>query len=177
MKSKILAISAISAAFIGVVLTVGVYFSIADYFCLVLASAFVLLPLYYDAYLAGFLSFLAGGLIAFIFSGFNITVVIVPAYLLFFGSFPIAKFFADKKGVEKWITYVVGLVWCVLAVFGIYYFYLNVSGLDFINIPNFIIENIEIFVALLGVILYVIYERYVVFLKKIIDYYLKKFIK
>ncbi len=177
MKSKLLAISAISAAFSAIILTIGSYIPSADFFCVVTASAFVLLPLYYNSFLAGFLSFLAGGVIAFIFSGFNFVVVTVPAFLLFFGSFPLAKFYAEGKGIKKWITYLVGLVWCVGAVFGIYFFYLNVSGMEFIRLPQFVSDNILIFVAIAGVLVYVIYERYVVFLKRFIDYHLKKFIK
>ena len=52
MKSRLLAISAISAALVAISLTVGAYVDMADIFSLVIASAFVLLPLYYDSFKA-----------------------------------------------------------------------------------------------------------------------------
>ena len=177
MKSKLLAVSAISAAITAIILTIGAYVSSADLFCLTISSVTVMLPLYFKSYKAGFLSFLAGGIIAFLFSGFNIAVVVVPAFLLFFGSFPLVKMFALEKGVNKWVVYFIGLVWCLLAVFGIYYFYANVMGMDFSYLPPIVNKYILLFVGLAGVIFYLVFERYVVSVKRIMDVYLGKFIK
>ena len=46
MKSKVISLSAISAALIAVSLTIGAYFEFADLFAVVIASAFVILPIY-----------------------------------------------------------------------------------------------------------------------------------
>lgn len=177
MKSKLLALSAISAAFSAILLTVGTYLSMADLFCLIMASAFVMLPLYYNSFKAASLSFLVGGVVAFIFSGFNITVMVVPAYFFFFGSYPILKFYAEKKGLNKYLTYALGSIWCLVAVFGIYFFYVNVTGINFNHLPKFVNDYMLIFVGIVGCVFYVVYERYVKCLKNIIDFYLRKFIK
>ena len=177
MKSKLLALSAISAAFSAILLTLSAYITIADLFCLVLSSAVVMLPLYYKSYKAGFLAYLAGGVIAFIFSGFNLTVVVVPAYLLFFGVFPLVKTLAEERGVNKVIVYVLGLIWCILAVYGIYFFYLNFMEINLATLPKIIADNILVVVGLAGIVFYVIFERYVITVKKFIDFYLGKIIK
>ena len=177
MKSKILSISAISAAFSAILLTVGAYVSMADLFCLVMASACVMLPLYYHSYKASFLAFLAGGVIAFIFSGFNLTAIVVPAYLLFFGSFPLVKCYSEEKRINKWVAYIVGLIWCVIAVYGMYFFYVQITGLKFTHLPQFVNDYMLVFVGIVGCVFYVIYERFVVSLRKIIDIYLNKIIK
>ncbi len=177
MKSKLLAISAISSAFSAILLTMSAYVTFADLFCLVISSAFVMLPLYYGSYKAGFLAFLVGGVIAFIFSGFNLTVMVIPAYLLFFGSFPLVKNFAVERGVNKVVVYVVGLFWCILAVYGIYFFYVKITGLDFGHLPKIILDNMLLFVGIAGCLFYVVYERYINAVKKFIDFYLRKIIK
>jgi hypothetical protein len=58
MKSKLLAVSAISASLTAIILTIGAYVSMADLFCLTISSVTVLPPLYFKSYKAGFLSFL-----------------------------------------------------------------------------------------------------------------------
>ena len=177
MKSKLLAVSAISASLTAIILTIGAYVSMADLFCLTISSVTVLLPLYFKSYKAGFLSFLAGGVIAFVFSGFNITVVVVPAFLLFFGSFPLIKCLMMEKKVKFWLAYVIGLIWCLLAVYGIYFFYVNVMAIDFSYLPPIVNKYIILFVGLLGLLFYVVFERYVVTMKRLMDIYLVKIIK
>ena len=90
MKSKIISLSAISACFIAASLVVGTYFEILDFFMLVTASVFVLLPLYLKSYKGSFLAYLVGGVVAILCGGFNFT-LIYPAYFLFFGVYPIIK--------------------------------------------------------------------------------------
>ena len=85
MKSKLITISAISSALITIVLTIGAYIEVADLLALVVATIFVALPLYFNSYIASILSFLAGGILALIFSGFNFLSVVFPAYFGFFG--------------------------------------------------------------------------------------------
>ena len=177
MKSKLISISAISSAFVAIALTIGVYFDMADLFCLVVASVFVTLPLYYKSYLASFLSYLVGGVIAFIFSGFNFLIVTIPAYLLFFGIFPLVKNFMEEKNVNKYVRYIIGLIWCVLAVYGMFFFYKNVMNLDFSDLPAFISDNILIVVGILSVIFYFVYERFLTAFRIFINQFLSKVLK
>ena len=87
MKSKVLALSAVSASFIAVFLTLGAYIELVDLVAVVVASIFVLLPLYMKSYKGSLLAYLAGGLLAFLISGFNILSLVFPAYFAFFGIF------------------------------------------------------------------------------------------
>jgi len=177
MKSKLIALSAISAGFVGIILTVGAYFELIDLFTLVISSVFVILPLYYNSFKSAFLTFLAGGVIAFLFSGFNIFTVVFPAYFLFFGLYPIVKFFTQDKRVNKTLFFILGLVWCVLSIFGIYYFYVFVMKIPFDGIPKFIADYIEVFIGLLGVVFYLVYDRYLFVMRSFTHKYLSKIIK
>ena len=177
MKSKTLAISAISAALIALILTLGAYIEITDVFCIVISSVFVILPLYYKSYLGSFLAYLVGGVLAFIFSGFNILSIVFPSYIAFFGIFPLVKSIMADKGVNKWITYFVGLIWCVGAGYGIYFYYTGVMGLALNELPWWISQNILYFVGAFGVVFYVIYERYVHLARVAMDKFLGKIIK
>ena len=96
MKSKIISLSAISAGFVAISLIIGAYIEITDLFMVVVASVFVLLPLYLKSYKGSFLAFLAGGVIAVLCSGFNLA-LIFPAYFAFFGIYPIVKNYLEEK--------------------------------------------------------------------------------
>ena len=91
MKSKVIALSAISAGFIAISLTAGAYIDLIDLITVIAASIFVILPLYYNSYAGCFMANAAGGILAFLFSGFNIFSVVFPAYFAFFGIYPIIK--------------------------------------------------------------------------------------
>ena len=182
MKSKVIAISAISAGFVALSLVAGAYISVADLVALAVSSVFVILPLYYGSYKGAFLSFLAGGAIALLCALPTITVTIVfPAYAAFFGLYPIVRLWLKEKNVNKAAVIVIGLVWCVAAVYGIYFYYTLVMGFSFAeNLPAWIawINNyILYFLAGFGVLFYVIYDRYVIVMKSFSDRILCKVIK
>ena len=99
MNSRLIALSAVSAGLSAVFLTLGAYFQVVDIFCIVLAAIPVTLPLYRESPLAAVLSFLAGGLLAFIFAGMNIMSLVFPAYFAFFGWHPIVNYLFRKKNV------------------------------------------------------------------------------
>ena len=177
MKSKVIAISAISAGFIAIFLTIGAYFSIFDLVSVVIASVFVLLPTYYNSYAGSVLAFLAGGIIAFIFSSFNIMSIVFPSYIAFFGVYPIIKCKMAEKNFNKIAGLLIGLVWCVAVCFGIYFYYTEIMGQPFSDLPEFILNYILFFVALAGVVFYFLFDRFIVLSKLIIDRYLGKILK
>ena len=101
MKSRVIAISAISASFVAISLTLGSYFPVIDLASVILASAFVVLPLYYNSFAGSILACIAGSVLAFLFSGFNIFSIVVPSFLLFFGAYPIVKHKMIQKNFNK----------------------------------------------------------------------------
>ena len=119
MKSKVVALSAISAGFISILLTIGAYIEIADIFTIVLASCFVVLPLYYDSFRGAFLTYLVGGVIAFIFSGFNLYSIVFPSYFLFGGIYPIFALYFKEKKQKKLLVLIVGFIYSVAFFIGI----------------------------------------------------------
>ncbi len=177
MKSKLIAISAITSALIAIILTAGTYLSFIDLFCLAISSVVVMLPLYYDSYLASFISFFVGGIIAFMLTGFNFTIVVIPAFFAFFGCYPLVKNFLEKKKINKIFTYVLGLIWGVAAIYGIYFFYVEIMHITTADLPKFVQDNALIFVGILGVAFYIVFERFVTVFKRIIDIYLNKILK
>ncbi|MBQ8426349.1 MAG: hypothetical protein IJX16_01145, partial [Clostridia bacterium] len=113
MKSKVIALSAISSAIIAVLLTLGAYIELLDLFALVIASIFVILPLYYKSYLGSLLCYLSGGVLAFLCSGFNILSIVFPAYFCFVGLYPIIKCKMMDKSSNRILGLIIGAIWCV----------------------------------------------------------------
>lgn len=180
MKSKVIAISAISAGFVAIALTVGAYIEMADLFSLVVASAFLMLPLYYNSYKGAILSFLAGGVIAFLFSGFNIFSIVFPAYFVFFGIYPILTVKIRSRKQRNTLWTVIGLIWCVLFFYGAYYYYTGVMKLNLNDFPeylSFISDYIMYFIALIGAIFYFVFDRFIIVVKLFVDRYLKRIVK
>ena len=177
MKSKIISISAIASAFIAICLTIGAYFELADLFAIVMASAFVILPFYFKSYKGCILSYLVGGVIAFLFSGFNIFSIVFPSYFLFFGIYPIIRQIMIDKKVHKAIYYVVGLIWFTATVYGIDFYYMYVMGELFSDLPVFILENMLWILAIISVAVYFVYDKFISVVRLVIDRNLGKIIK
>ncbi|MBE7081950.1 MAG: hypothetical protein E7372_05265 [Clostridiales bacterium] len=176
MKSKVVSLSAISASFIAVALIIGTYFELADLFMLVVASIFVLLPLYLNSYKGSFLAFLVGGIIAILISGFNFT-LIYPAYFGFFGIYPIIKMKMLEKRVSRAVNIIVGIVWFLIISYICYYYYLFVLNGVFEGLPYWLEKYIVYFIGLIAIIFFFFYDRFVVVMKYNLDKYLSKIVK
>ncbi len=177
MKSKLIAISAISAGFIAILLTVGAYVQMLDLFVLVVASVFVILPLYYKSYKASVLSFLAGGVIAFLFSGFNFLSVVFPAYFAYFGIYPLISTLMREKKLKTVIRKIIGLIWCALAIYGIFFYYTLVMKEAFTGLPEWVENNIYWILAVIAVIFYFVYDYSLLMCRRAVDKYLSRIIK
>ena len=181
MKSRLIAISAISSALVALCLILGVFFNVADVFMLLISSAFVILPLYCKSYKACFLTYLAGGVVGLLlgFSSFTVT-FIFPAYFAYFGIFPIISCVLREKRVSKILSVTIGIIWSIAVFYGIYFYCLFIIGLDTSDVPYYlrwISDNIIYIMGIFGVIFYFVYDRFVFVVKVLIDRYLHKIIK
>ncbi|MBO5713812.1 MAG: hypothetical protein J6R83_00095 [Clostridia bacterium] len=179
MKSKLITVSAVSTALVAISLTVGAYFEVADLFSLVLASAFVVIPFYFNSVKASFLTYLAGGTIAVILSGFNFAYSLVfPSYFAYFGIFPIVFYIINNKRTNKPLMVVLGLIWTIAVFYGMFYYYTMVMGLDLSTMPNWmpvwVKDAIEYLIGVIAIIFYFIYQRYVLVVRYFFARYLDR---
>lgn len=180
MKSKIIAISAISAGLAAICLTVGIYVEMADMFALIMASSFVILPLYYKSYKGCVLAVLAGGVIAMIFGGFNFLSLVIPSFFFFFGFYPVLASFLREKQIKKPLYFLIGIAWCVIYFYGAYFYYIGIMGMSFSDFPDWlswINDNILYFLGAFGIIFYFIYDRFITVVRLLEDKFLSKIIK
>ncbi len=177
MKSKLITVSAVSAALISIVLTLGAYIEFIDLVMLVLSVIFVVLPLYYNSYLASVLSYLVGGVLALIFSGFNFFSVVFPAYFGFFGLYPIIRHLMIDKKLNKWVGHLIRLVWLVGAFYGIYFYYTLVMMLPLDGLPVWAQNSILYIVGGVAILFYFIFDRFVYVSKLLVDKYMKRIVK
>ena len=177
MNTKIITISAVSASIVALFLTLGAYISLIDLVSVLIASAFVLLPVYYNSYLGCFLTYLAGGVIAFILSQFNILSIVFPLYFGFCGVYPFLMCMAIDKGFNRAIFVVLTLIWCVGAAYGTYFYYTLVMKNVLEGLPEFIAKNIYFAVGVIGVVTYFLFDRFVFSTRILINRYLSKIVK
>ena len=177
MKSKIVSISAISSALCAIALTVGAYIELADLFSLVISSVFVVLPLYLNSYKGCFLTYLAGGVIAFLLSGFNIISLVFPSYFAFFGIFPILRSFMIEKKFNKIGRYVISIIWFLAIAYGMYFYYTLIMQGVIDDLPLWITQNVLYFIAPIAVFTFVVYDRFISVMRVFVDKYLGKIVK
>ncbi len=172
MKSRAIALSAISAAFVAIFLTFGAYVEFFDLIAVVIASVFVILPSYEDSRLGCFLAYLVGGFIGFLFSGFNIVSIVFPAYFAFFGLMPVMNLFAEKK-INKKLWFFIKLVWGVAVTYLLLWYYTAVmhmpieytfdmfgKSFDLTDVEN-IYYMFLVAYGVFGLIFFAVYDRFV----------------
>ncbi|MBQ6979941.1 MAG: hypothetical protein IJQ07_04790 [Clostridia bacterium] len=181
MKSRVITVSAISAGLVAICLAIGIYVEIVDLISLVLSSVFVILPLYLKSYKGALLTYLAGGVLGLLIGWFNFVYSFVfPAYFAFFGLFPIIACLLREKKINKFFYHTIGLIWGLAAAYGVYFYYTLVMGLDFANLPHYLIwikDYLIVVVGVVGVVFYFVYERFITLAKTLIDKYMGKIIK
>ena len=84
---------------------------------------------------------------------------------------------ATEKGFNKKIFFVIGLIWCIATIYGVYFYYTGVMGLNFNDLPKFIADYILIFLAPIGAVFFIIYDRFIFVCKMFLDKYLSRVIK
>ena len=177
MKSKVLSISAISAAFIAIVLTVGAYIELIDFLAVLLSSIFVLLPLYYGSYKGSILESLSGVVIAFLCGGLNILSLVFPTYLLFFGFYPIFRSKMTDKKVKSIYVYIIGLIWFLITCYASYFYYTLIMKGIFEGMHAWIVDNSLLFVGVIGVVFYFIFDFFIVSIRRVVNSYLYRILK
>ena len=154
MKSKVISLSAISAAFVAIALIIGGFFEITDLFMLILASVFVMLPLYLNSFKGSFL-----------------------AYFGFFGIYPIVKCKMLQKNFNKAWGIVIGLIWLIAVSYGCYFYYTLILGGVFTGLPEWIYDYIIYGIGLIAIVLFFVFDRFVVVMRLLLDKYLNRIIK
>ena len=177
MKSKIIAVSAISAALTAVFLIIGAYFELADLFAVIIASCFPLMPLYFKSYKGCFLSYLVGGIIAFLCSGFNVYSIVFPSYIALFGIYPIIRCKMQDANINKVFRILIGLVWFIAAFYGLYFYYTLIMNGLFDGLPQWMTVYSIYLVGLVAVLFYFVYDRFVLVVRKVTQVYLDKILK
>ena len=178
MKSKTIAISAISAALTAIFLVIGSYLTVSDVFCTIISSVFVIIPLAINSYKGSFLAYLVGGAIGVIacLPTFAFSFVI-PAYFTFFGIYPIIKNILIKTKLKVFLRFFIGCVWCVAIIYGLYFYYTLIMGLSLADLPSFISDAILYLLAPIAIIFFVIYDRFLHVAKALLELYLYRFIR
>ncbi len=177
MKSKLISLSAVSAGLVAIALLLGAFIEFADLCSLVIASVFVIVPLYFNSYKGSVLCALSGGLVAFLCSGLNVLSLVFPAYFTFFAFYPIVWCKLKQKQVNKYFCFVLGLVWCIIAMYGCYFYYTHVMHGIMDGIPAWLIDYVIYVVGVVAIIFYLVYYRFIFLSKITIDRYLSRIIK
>ncbi len=174
--SKVIALSSISAAFAVILLTLGAFIEVIDIACVMIAGIAMMLPLSKKYYWGAILSFIASALLALITSGGRFT-VIVP-YAMFFGLYPIINALQVKFKFNKIIALILKDVWFLGSMIVYFWVITAFSGYDifadFAFLPEGVRQYIIPILLVLGAVFFIFYDKVMMKLQFVVDYYVKK---
>lgn len=150
-NGKLIAVSAISTALGVVFLIIGAYFQTLDLSCLFMASLTVMLPLSKNSVKGALLTYGATAILAFLFAinRFHLSLL----YLIFFGLHPIINKFHIENISKRWYLFIVkGVLFLGACYLMFYAFSMFIVENQFVN------EILPIFIAVLGVLFYIVYD-------------------
>ncbi len=178
-----IALSAVSAAFAIILLTLGAYIEILDISCVMLAGIAIMLPLSKKDVLGGFLAYLAAGLLALPVTGFRFA-VIVP-YAVFFGLYPIVNAIIEKYLPNKKILNILFIVlkdiWFLLSMYVYYRVLVAFTGYDFAADFAFVPEQFRQYIVpaliVFGAVFFVLYDYVMKKMQRVIEILVSRVIK
>lgn len=170
--SRVIALSAIAAAFSVIFLVLGAFIEILDISCVMLAGIAIMLPLSKKYYLGAFLSYLAAALIGVLFTAARWT-VLVP-FAMFFGLHPIINALQVKFRFNKFLALAIKDVWFLLSMLVYYFLLVAVTGYDLFADFSFVPPSLKQFIIpalfIIGAIFFVFYDMVMMKLQLLVDY-------
>lgn len=165
--SKVISLSAVSAAFAVLFLILGTFVEVLDLSCLFMASLALMLPLAKEYRLGGFLAYLAAAILGMILTGFRFQVI--APFAMFFGLHPLVNDLIRKYHINVVIATIVKAVWFVGTLYVMYFL-----TTMFVGIPDFIENNIHWFLIIGGVITFLIYDFFICHFQKAVNAIVKR---
>ena len=170
-NSRIIALSAVSAAFAVALLALGAFIEVIDISCVMFAGMAMMLPLSKKSYLGAFLAYLAAALLSLILTGGRFA-VIVP-FAMFFGLHPIVNALQVKFKINKILSVIVKDVWFLLSMFVYFLVLTAVTGYNIFEDFSFIPENLHKFLIpglfVLGAGFFVLYDLVMMRFQRVVD--------
>ena len=190
MKSKAIALSAISAGFCALLLTLGAYFEIIDLISVIVATVFIILPYYYGSKKGCVLAGLVGGVVALFISGFNFISLVFPFYFLFTMPLTLINVLLSEKTFFKGaVWFFVKLLWTLAVGYFLLWYYTAIMGIPLTYDLNLFGKTIDLssydniyyyFLLAYGLLIMVffwVYDKFIVATKIATDRLLKRILK
>ena len=165
--SRVVSYAAISASAGTLLLTIGAYTGLGEFFWYFAAGACVFITFPAGSILGSFLSFAACALLSLLTTGFNI-VFLLP-YLIFFGAYPVLVYIESRAGKYKWLIIALACIWFDASMYVFYLFTkLFVTEIAFIN------DNIILIILTGGTLVFFLYRFFMNKTRKQIEIIIKK---
>ncbi len=158
--SKVIALSAVSAALAVIFIAVGAFVEIIDIVMVMAAGVAIMLPLAKKYYLGGFLAYLASAAIGAFTAIANPVAVII--YAAFFGLYPVVNALQIKYRLNKIVCALVKDVWFLLVMFLYYEMLVWWTGYDIFKDFAFIPQSLHAYLIpglfIIGAVFFLFYD-------------------
>jgi len=173
-KSFEIAISAVSASFAVIFLSIGVFVPVFELSAYMFASVALMLPLSKKIYLGGFLAYLSTIILTLLISGGNFVYVLPVA--VFFGLHPFINSMQLKFNINKYLALIVKIIWFDISLLLMYKFtelFLAESDL----IMEFITKYIYIIIPILGSAFFIFYDWFIMRAQRMVNIFVERYKK
>ena len=162
-KSKLIALSALSAAFAVIFMVIGAYIPTLDYSAIFMASLCMMIPLTKKSIKSALLTYLATALLSSILVAGRWEVVL--PFVLFFGLHPIINYFQKEKHINKFLALAVKDVWFVLTILLV-----NVLFKNFIAVETaWMVKYLNYIIIFGGGIAFIVYDFLMMHFQRAMD--------
>ena len=172
-RSKIIALSAISAGFAVICLTAGVFISVFDYSAIFMASLCSMLPLAKKSWQGGVFTYLGTlGLSCIFFVGVRPELVLT--YGIFFGLHPTVNYIFKEKKVNKILGLIIKTVWFVGSIMLVYFMFSGFLFEESLLNNEFFKKYAYLIIAVVGAVLFIAYDFLMIRFQKMVDKTIEK---
>lgn len=167
-RSKAIALSAVTAAFIVIFLCVGALFPSLSLSSIFLSALAVMLPLSKGTKKGALLAVIAGGLLTFLVFTKAALETALP-FLLFFGFHPIVNTWGRERGFNKILLFAIKDVWFVATLVACYFL-----TQMFVTEHEFFTKYMLYIIIFGGAVVFFIYDYMMEYFQKAMDRLIKK---
>ena len=176
MNSRIVALSAVSAALAVVMLALGSYIEVVDIACVMIAGIAMMIPLSKESFAGALTAFAASAVLGAVIGGARLSVIL--PYAVFFGLYPIANAFQEKKKINRYIALIIKDIWFLASMFLYYRMLVLFSGYDLFSDFSFLPETLRAYLVpglfVFGALFFIPFDMVMMRMQKVINYVIER---
>ena len=172
-RSRVIALSAISAGFAVLFMLAGAVIPVLDYSAIFMASLCTMIPLAKKSWQGGLMTYLATSLLCFIFF-IGVNPAMVVTFAIFFGAHPTVSFILRERRLNNILSMAIKTLWFVASAIVIYVFFSSFLFEESILTNQTFQKFAYLIVGIGGGLLFIVYDLLITRFQGMLDKTIEK---